>query len=244
MSETAARTIRKFNPGTFQSDEEVIEQFVVRQRELDSVLDVVRGNIDAPSCQHLLVVAPRGRGKTMLLARVAAEIRTDDELSQHVLPVRFMEESPEIFDMADFWLEALFHLAKESARQEPKLTRELRASHAALAARWRDQAVEDSARAIVLSAADRLGKKLVLMVENLQSLVENTDRDLGWKLRAVLQSEPQIMLLASSTSRFEGLDDASQPFFELFRTVGLEPLSTGECARLWTVVSGERIDDG
>ena len=242
MSETAARTIRKFNPGTFQSDEEVIEQFVVRQRELDSVLDVVRGNINAPSCQHLLVVAPRGRGTTMLLARVAAELRTDDELSQYLLPVRFMEESPEIFDMADFWLEALFHLARESARLELQFAQELQASHAALTARWRDQAVEDSARAVVLSAADRLGKKLVLMVENLQSLVENSESELGWKLRAVLQSEPQIMLLASSTSRFEGLDDARQPFFELFRTVGLEPLSTRECAQLWTVVSGERIN--
>ncbi len=176
----------------------------------------------------------------MLLARVAAEIRTDDELSKHLLPVRFMEESPEILDMADFWLETLFHLAKESARLEPQLSRELRASHAALTARWRDQAIEDSARAAVLSAADRLGKKLVLMLENLQSLVENSDRDLGWKLRAVLQSDPQIMLLASSISRFEGLDDASQPFFEMFRTVALEPLSTEECARLWIVVSGER----
>ena len=241
MSETVARPIRKFNPGTFQSDEEVIEQFVVRQHQLESVLDVVRGNIDSPSCQHVLIVAPRGRGKTMLLARVAAELRTDGELSNRLLPVRFMEESPEIFDMADFWLETLFHLARESASQEPQLALELRASHAALTPRWRDQAIEDSARAIVLSATDRLGKKLVLMVENLQSLVEDTDRDLGWKLRAVLQSEPQIMLLASSTSRFEGLDDASQPFFEMFRTVGLEPLSARECARLWTVVSGERI---
>ena len=241
MSETVARPIRKFNPGTFQSDQEVIEQFVVRHHQLDSVLDVVRGNMDSPSCQHVLIVAPRGRGKTMLLARVAAELHTDRELSEHLLPVRFMEESAEIFDMVDFWLETLFHLARESTRQEPQLARELRASHAALTARWRDQAIEDSARAVVLSAADRLGKKLVLMVENLQSLVKNVDKDLGWKLRAVLQSEPQIMLLASCTSRFEALDDASQPFFEMFRIVGLEPLSAGECARLWAVVSGERI---
>ena len=241
MSETVARPIRKFNPGTFQSDEEVIDQFVVRQHQLDRVLEVVRGNMDSPSCQHVLIVAPRGRGKTMLLARVAAELRGDRALSDHLLPVRFMEESPEIFDMDDFWLEALFHLAREIAGKEPQFARELRASHAALAARWRDKAIEQSARAVVLSAADRLGKKLVLMVENLQSLVQNTDEDLGWKLRAVLQSEPQIMLLASSTSRFEGLDDARQPFFEMFRTVSLEPLSAEECARLWTVVNGERI---
>ena len=62
MNSSPERQIRKFNPGTFQSDEEVIAQFVVRNRELGVVLEVVRGNIDSPSCQHILVVAPRGRG--------------------------------------------------------------------------------------------------------------------------------------------------------------------------------------
>ena len=66
--------VRKFNPGTFQSDQEVVDQFVVRNRELDTVLEILHGNIDLPSCQHVLIVAPRGRGKTMLLARAAAEI--------------------------------------------------------------------------------------------------------------------------------------------------------------------------
>ena len=93
------RAIRKFNPGTFQPDAEITEQFVVRKPELDIVLEVLRGNIDSPSCQHVLLVAPRGRGKTMLLARVAAELRTNSAFAEHLLPVRFMEESQgEIFN--------------------------------------------------------------------------------------------------------------------------------------------------
>ena len=241
MNELPARQIRKFNPGTFQSDDEVIEQFVVRIRELEIALEVLRGNIESPSCQHVLVVAPRGRGKTMLLARAAAEIRTNDELAGRLLPVRFMEESQEIFNIADFWLEALFHLARESAAHDPELARELRETHADLSARWGDQSLEDRARAAVLAAADRLDRKLVLMVENLHSLCESVDEDFGWKLRGVLQSEPQIVLLASATSRFESLDDAEQPFFELFRIIGLEPLTTEECRRLWQVVSGDAV---
>ena len=106
------RQIRKFNPGTFQSDEELSRQFVVRERELGIVLEILHGNVGAPSCQHVLLVAPRGRGKTMLLARVAAELRTNREFSERLLPIRFMEESQEIFNMGDFWLETLFHLAR------------------------------------------------------------------------------------------------------------------------------------
>ena len=241
MNESRNRLIRKFNPGTLQSDREVIDQFVVRQHELDIVFDVLRGNVYSPSCQHVLVVAPRGRGKTMLLARVAAELRADDELSGRLLPVRFMEESQEIFDLADFWLEVLFHLARESVAHDPEFARELRETHAALTGRWREQALEEHARAAVLEAADRLGRKLVLMVENLQALCENVDDDFGWKLRGALQSDSQIMLLATATSRFEGLDDATQPFFELFRIVGLQPLTTDECRHLWQVVSGDTV---
>ena len=235
--------IRKFNPGTFQSDEEVKEQFVVRERELDIVLEVIRGNIDSPSCQHVLVVAPRGRGKTMLLTRVAAELNTNHELSESLLPVRFMEESHEIFSLADFWLDTLLYLARESTKHDPALAGELRDTHADLANRWHEETLADRARAAVLEAADRLGKKLVLMVENLQGLCENVDKDFGWELRGSLQSEPQIILLATATSRFKGLDDAEQPFFELFRIVALEPLATEECRRLWQFVSGDAVSE-
>ena len=235
------RSVRKFNPGTFQSDDEVIQQFVVRDGELAIVLDVLRGNVDSPSCQHVLVVAPRGRGKTMLLARVAAELRTVDALASHLLPVRFMEESHEIFNPADFWLETLFHLARASVAHDSEMARDLHETHAALAGRWQERALAEHARAAVLAAADRLGKQLVLMVENMQGLCRNVDDDFGWQLRRELQSEPQIMLLASAASRFKGLDDATQPFFELFRIIDLGPLATDECRRLWHAVSGDAV---
>ena len=241
MNSSPERQIRKFNPGTFQSDEEVIAQFVVRNRELGVVLEVLRGNIDSPSCQHILVVAPRGRGKSMLLARVAAELRADAALSETLLPVRFMEESQEVFNLADFWLETLFHLARECAASHPELTRELRATHADLSGRWRERMLADHARAAVLDAADRLGRKLVLMVENLQSLTGDVEEGFGWKLRGELQMEPRIMLLATATSRFDRLDDVNEPFFELFRILNLEPLATEDCRRLWEEVSGDQV---
>ena len=241
MNTSPEGQIRKFNPGIFQSDEEVIAQFVVRNRELGVVIEVLRGNIDSPSCQHILVVGPRGRGKSMLLARVAAELRTDATLSETLFPVRFMEESQEVFNVGDFWLETLFHLARECAASHPELTRELRATHADLSGRWRERTLADHARAAVLDAADRLSRRLVLMVENLQSLTGDVEEGFGWKLRGELQMEPRIMLLATATSRFDRLDDVNEPFFELFRILNLEPLGTDDCRRLWEQVSGDQV---
>ena len=241
MNGPIERTIRKFNPGTFQPDEEVIRQFVVRKCELEIVLEILRGNIDSASCEHVLLVAPRGRGKTTLLARVASELRTDTKLSGRLFPIRFMEESQEIFNLADFWLETLFYLARESTERDPDLSRELQDTHADLAGEWRGENLEERARAAVLEAADRIGMKLVLMVENLQALCGYVDDDFGWKLRGALQSEPQIMLLATATSRFKGLDDATEPFFELFRVLRLEPLDTEQCRSLWRMVTRDAV---
>lgn len=240
MSGSPESTIRKFNPGVFQSDRDIIDQFVVRGRELSVVLELIRDNIGAPSCQHTLVVGPRGRGKTMLLARVAAEIRTDPQLRRALVPVRFMEESVEVFDIGDFWLEALLYLAKECAEHHPGLCSEIEATHATLARRTRGEDVAGQAKAALLDAADRLGRQLVVMVENLQSLCEELDEDFGWQLRQSLQSDPEIIFLGTATSHFEALDDAGAPFFELFRILRLEPLSTVECQRLWHVITGEQ----
>ncbi len=240
MTKPPERTIRKFNPGVFQPDQEVVEQFVVRTRELDTVLEILRENIGAPSCQHTLVVGPRGRGKTMLLARIAAELRAVPELRSALLPVRFMEESLEVFDIGDFWLEALVYLAKECGEQHPDISREIETTHAALARRMRGDDVAGRAKAALLEAADRLGRRLVLMVENLQDLCEEVDDDFGWQLRESLQSDPEITLLGTATSRFEALDDASAPFFELFRILQLDALNTAECQRLWQAITGEQ----
>ena len=231
-------TVRKFNPGLLQSDEDIIAQFAVRRAEFRTVRRVVRENLDSPSCQHVLIVGPRGRGKTMLLARLAAELRTDQALSRRALPVQFMEESHEVFSLADFWLEALFHLAREIAAARPEIAAELRATHGDLKSRWRERELADRARAAVIGAAELLDRHLVLMVENLQALADSVDEHFGWGLRHALQTEPSLTLVATATSRFDALEDIRHAFYELFRTVGLKPLDTESCLRLWRAVGG------
>ena len=235
------QSIRKYNPGMFQSDHDVIQQFVVRKREFRMVLDILRGNIDSPSCQHILLVAPRGMGKSMMLARLVAEIRNNRSFADHLLPVRFMDESHEISSMTDFWLELLSYLANEIVLNDTDLAGRVQKTHAYLAANWNSNLIEDQARSAVFEIVDNLQKRLVVMVENMQDICEHSGEDFGWKLREILQMEPQIILLATANRRFKALDDANEAYFELFRIFYLGRLETQECRCLWQMTSGTSV---
>ena len=64
------------------------------------------------------------------------------------------------------------------------------------------------------------------------------DREAGWRLRKVLQTEPRIILFASATSRFDEIDNPDRALYDLFRVRTLRPLDTDQCAVLWESVVG------
>ena len=243
MATTKHIVVRKYNPGINQSDDDLIKQFVVRGEKLDSILEVLEENIQSPSNQHLLVVAPRGRGKTMLLAVVAAEIRRSDALKKNLLPVRFMEESHEVHSIADFWLECLLHLSNAVHALDPDRSKSLRQTHTELALIMDDKSLEQRARATVLDTADNLNQKLVLMIENLQDLSHDADDDFGWQLRKTLQTEAGIIFVATATSHFAALDDIHEAYYETFREIDLPALDSEQCAKVWQVITGDAVSN-
>ena len=88
--------------------------------------------------------------------------------------------------------------------------------------------------------AARHGKRVVLLVENLNMLfADMDDPDAGWRLRHTLQTEPRIVLLGSATSRFDEIDHPDHALYDLFRVITLHPLDTQECLALWKAVSGQ-----
>ena len=235
-------TTRRFNPGTFQSDAVVKKQFVVRHDEFGQVMEVLKNNIEAESCRHLLLIGSRGQGKTMLLARTRAELRTKKTLAKRLLPVWFMEESHEIWDLADFWLETMAYLA--AAVEDKTRAEELRATHRRLAESDAGaKAVAREARDAVLEAAD--GRKLVLMVENLDALCDAMAGrgrirrpGIGWLRETLEKCADRVMVLATATRLPTGVG-SRQKFFEI---LNLPPLKTVECRKLLRSLGQDRKD--
>ena len=226
--------VKKYNPG-FLTDDEIVASFCVRTGEFEALLECLRAST-GQSNAHALVIGPRGSGKTHLLLRVAAEVHRDASLAGFY-PIVFAEESYEISTIGEFWLECLGRLADQASDDERA---DLRLSYDDLRTTGNDRDLADRCLGSVLDFADRHGKRVMLLVENLNMLFSDmVDPDAGWRLLHTLQTEPRIVLLGSATSRFEEIDHPDHALYDLFRVVTLRPLDTDECGALWRAVSGE-----
>ena len=229
-------TTRKYNPG-FLTDDELVVSFCVRTGEFESIVDMLR-ECTGSANPHQIAIGPRGSGKTSLLLRVAVEVSRDAELRSGFFPIVFAEESYEVASAGEFWLECLSRLADQMPRGED--APDLHRTYEHLRTIQDDQILAELCLGALLDFSDREGKRLVLMVENLNMMFRDmADSEAGWRLRKILQTEPRIILLASATSRFDEIDNPDHALYDLFRVLMLHPLDTKECAALWEAVSGK-----
>jgi tetratricopeptide (TPR) repeat protein len=226
----------KNNPA-FLSQEELIQSFVVRQVDLDLIIETVKENT-GNSNQHVLIIGPRGMGKTMLALRAMAYIDNDKQLNSQWYPIVFSEESYEVFTPAEFWLRAIFHLSNQIKDEN------LMQVHEGLKEERDEKRLYERALACLLDFADQHNKRLLLVVENINMLLEDQiGSDETWDIRHTLLNEPRIMLLGTAPSRFDEIDNAGKAMFDLFKIHHLEPLSTKDSKLLWEYLTGQEVEE-
>lgn len=215
-----------YNPD-HMSAEELKATFVGRETLLQDMLDITRRQPDGAGVQHIMVIAPRGMGKTSLLQRFRLAV-LESELAETWLPLKYPEELYSVADLADFWLVTLRILAVAT---DDKTWGE-RAYRLPAEFSRRDD-IADAALALLKSYRQRSGKRLLLLVENMDDLLGNIAKgvDAG-KLRDVLMNDGALMIAGSAVKFFKQAGSYDQPLYNFFRIFDLEQLSCAEAQQL------------
>ncbi|MCB1825602.1 MAG: AAA family ATPase [Candidatus Competibacteraceae bacterium] len=222
-----------YNPATLGA-EQLLREFIDRKGLLERILDIVRQNTPDKPQQHLIIIGPRGMGKTMLLCAIRHRVNGDVALNAEWLPISFYEEQYGIGDLADFWLEAIRHL--ESALNRPSQTADELLDHPG-----DDLAERAEARFFELLAES--GKRALLFVDNLNDIFAAIHAEEALhQLRALLMEDPRLMLVGTAASYFAEITDVSQPFHDFFRTFSLERLDQEELETVFRTLADANND--
>ncbi len=229
----------KHNP-VFLSEEELASSFAVRQAELNLLLDIIRENT-GPANQHVIIIGPRGIGKTMLVLRLALAVRQDESLSRSWYPVVLPEEVYDVASEGEVWLRVLERIAVQEREAGRDYNRWLQ-SYESLRGEREEQRLRVQALTALSEFAGERNTRLMVIIENLQMVLgEQSGSDAAWDFRRTLLNNSEIMIIATATTRFKEIMNAEKANFELFREITLTPLSTEDCRVLWRLITGEDL---
>jgi tetratricopeptide (TPR) repeat protein len=248
--------IAKYNPHLW-SAEELRAIFVVRKKELATILQILRSAESTTPAQHLLITGQRGMGKSTLLQRVALAIEDDQALNKIWLPLRFPEEQYTVATPAELWenvIGALGDALERSGAVVSNIDNEI-ARLRSLPATQR----EDAALAWLKDWSKKHERRLVLLVDSTDLLFANISAsestvraDNGsasalWRIRKTLLHSAHLLWIGGSYQplEFDGLyNDAFLEFFQLLelRPLTLEEMQTAilAMARVFGVGRGTR----
>lgn len=207
-----------------QSYDEIINNFIVRQKEFERVMGDIRSTKDGASFQHYVFVGRRGSGKSTLLRRIEAEIVKDAELSSKYVAVNLGEEQSGIYRLYDLYdyiirnMNALgysidhldFRAYKDDMKEYTKVL-----------------------HGQIIAALTSKKKKLILLVDNIDRVLYNRgNHDDASLLRELLMNFKEIRIIGASTVMSEHFWKYDMPFYQFFSIKRLEPLSLSEVEKL------------
>jgi len=205
------------------SEDRIKRTFVGRQWLLDELTTILRQQPEGAGVQHVLLIAPRGMGKTTMLLMLGYAV-DESELKDRWQVVRFREESYNITDSAEFWMEALRQL------RDPELTKRIEQ----IAAEYRKSAdLGSAAVALIKDWVRSHGKRLLLLVENFDGILEQIhSEEENSRLRDVLMNDGSVMLIGAATSFFEEARGYEKPLYNFFKVYNLDALSEEQIQEL------------
>ena len=221
----------KYNPNEMGEDE-FLQRFVIRQEVFDEIFEALQSADYSVPNQHHIIVGQRGQGKTTILRKVGIELKKDKKLSKFLIPVQFSEEQYSMRGLCSLWetvaeyledyYEAMFDEALEKVESHED-----------------DDNYEMKCFSYLEKQLKSQNKKLVLLIDNINVLLESLKEQEQHQLREILLTSSSFIIVGGSTNMFEQQYEYAKPFYEFFNIIMLEGLSFDESTALLKILGNK-----
>ena len=208
----------RYSPGNM--DRESLEAvFVGRDDVMKDVLSRIATSIRGPQKHYVLLVGPRGSGKTHLLAlayhRLMARFEADDAGNRVAIALLNEEE----WGVASY-LDLVVRILRALAEEEPQLNAEI----ANVYDRFSKDPVSAEAFAVGLLRRHSEGKTLLLLCENLVDLFQGLGDEGQKRWRSAIQQDGNWAIVATTPQLFAAVTLQKNPFYGFFTIRKLEQI--------------------
>jgi tetratricopeptide (TPR) repeat protein len=212
---------------------EALEKIFVQRHDLAAhVVERIQDSALTASKHHVLLVGPRGIGKTHLVSLIHNRVEAVQSQRDR-LWIAWLCEDETTSSFLDFLLRMLKALAHDYPSEFP---------HDRLSSVYGIKAKDAEAECVALLQEYVGERTLLVVVENLDGVFGGLGDEGQKRFRALLQQHPCFTILATSQSLFNGVSSRSSPFFGFFEIEHLGELDVGESVELLGKIAEFRED--
>lgn len=218
------------------ADPQLLEKMLFGRRETADWLEKIALTFaETGHATHSLLIGNRGMGKSHLISVLYHRLSRSEMVKKNLV-IAYLEEDP--YGIADY-LDLLRRIIRAIARleQNPDQKKALLAAHQVLIA------TEPSRRIAVAEAIlleHLAGRRMLLLVENLNDIFNALGEVGQSRWRDFLQSQDNTMICATSQAIFTDVQSRERPFFGFFHVSYLEKLRFQEAHDLLIALAEEK----
>ncbi len=208
----------RYSPGNM--DRESLEALFVGRRDvMGDVLSRVTTSMQSPEKHYILLVGPRGSGKTHLLALAYHRLidQLDKDNARNSVAVAVLNE--EEWGVASY-LDLVVRILRALVDEAPELDTGI----AEVYDRFSKDPADAEAFAVALLRQHTRGKTLLLLCENLVDLFDGLNDEGQKRWRATIQEDGNWAIVATTPSLFAALTLQDNPFYGFFTIRQLEAI--------------------
>lgn len=213
-------TTSRYSPGNMSG--QALEQlFVGRDALMKDILKRITASATRKEKHFILLVGPRGMGKTHFVSLAAHKLNSDPAYATARTRLKIAYLNEEEWGVASF-LDLLVRILRALQAQEGTPGPSASLDHIYEAFKQSPEAALQVAESLLIDCVR--GSTLLLICENLSDLFEGLGDEGQKRWRSFIQEHPFWTILATTPALFSGVRLQSSPFYNFFTIKSLERL--------------------